>query len=48
MFISVVSGVVISVVSGVCGWMIAELLFKPVKEILDLRREAQECLIVYG
>jgi hypothetical protein len=40
--------VIISVVFGVCGWMIAKLLFEPVKEILDLRREAQECLIVYG
>jgi hypothetical protein len=40
--------VIISVVSGVCGWVIAKLLFEPVKEIFDLRREAQECLISYG
>ena len=40
--------VIISVVFGVCGWMIAKLLFEPLKEILDLRREAPECLIVYG
>ena len=42
------STALISVVFGICGWMIAKLLFEPVKEILDLRREAQECLIVYG
>jgi hypothetical protein len=40
--------VIISVVSGVCGWIIAKLFLEPVKEILDFRREAQECLIVYG
>jgi len=37
-----------SIVLGVCGWGIAKLLFEPLKEIIDLRREAQECLIVYG
>jgi hypothetical protein len=37
-----------SVVLGLCGWGIAKLLFEPLKEIIDLRREAQECLIVYG
>jgi hypothetical protein len=37
-----------SVVLGVCGWGLAKLLFEPLKEIIDLRREAQECLIVYG
>ena len=40
--------VFISVVFGVCGWMIAKFLFEPLKEILDLRRETQECLIIYG
>lgn len=37
-----------SVVLGLCGWGIAKLLFEPLKEIIDLRRKAQECLIVYG
>jgi hypothetical protein len=45
---TVIISVIISVVSGVCGWMIAKLFLEPVKEILDFRREAQECLIVYG
>ena len=37
-----------SFVVGVCGWGFAKLLFEPLKEIIDLRREAQECLIFYG
>jgi hypothetical protein len=37
-----------SVFLGICGWLIAKLIFEPGKEILDLRREVQECLIVYG
>ncbi len=37
-----------SIILGICGWIIAKLLFEPTKEILDLRREAQECLIIYG
>jgi len=40
--------VIISVFFGVSGWVIAKLLFEPVKEIFDLRREAQEYLIAYG
>jgi hypothetical protein len=28
--------------------MIAKLFLEPVKEMFDLRREAQECQIVYG
>lgn len=39
---------IVSVILGICGWMIAKLIFEPGKEILDLRREAQESLIVYG
>jgi hypothetical protein len=37
-----------SVILGVIGWALAKLLFEPLKEIIDLRREAQECLLVYG
>jgi hypothetical protein len=37
-----------SIVLGVIGWAGAKLLFEPIKEIVDLRREAQECLIVFG
>jgi len=33
---------------GAFGWMIAKLLFEPMKEIADLGRQAQEVLIVYG
>ncbi|HEV3186040.1 MAG TPA: hypothetical protein VGZ49_14235 [Xanthobacteraceae bacterium] len=33
---------------GALGWAFAKLLFEPVKEIVDLRREAQEALIVHG
>ena len=41
-------GAIASVLLGVFGWMFAKLLFEPTKEIVDLRREAQECLILYG
>ena len=37
-----------SILLGVLGWVIPKLLIEPGKEIFDLRREAQECLIVYG
>jgi len=37
-----------SVILGALGWAGARLLFEPLKEIVDLRREAQECLIVFG
>jgi hypothetical protein len=37
-----------SIVLGAVGWWISHLLFEPMKEIVDLRREAQECLIVHG
>ncbi len=37
-----------SVTLGALGWAGAHLLFEPLKEIMDLRRQAQECLIVYG
>ena len=39
---------IFSIILGVCGWLIAKLLFEPTKEILDLRREVQESLIIYG
>jgi hypothetical protein len=37
-----------SIVLGAVGWGVTRLLFEPMKEIVDLRREAQECVIVYG
>jgi hypothetical protein len=37
-----------SIFLGAAGWAAARLLFEPLKEIVDLRREAQECLIVFG
>jgi hypothetical protein len=37
-----------SIILGALGWAGAKLLFEPLKEIVDLRREAQENLIVYG
>jgi hypothetical protein len=37
-----------SIILGVIGWIIARFLFEPMKEIADLRREAQECLIFHG
>src|SRR5271154_4363481 len=33
---------------GALGWWIGKFLFEPWKEIADLRRDVQECLIVYG
>lgn len=33
---------------GVGGWGFTWLLFEPTKEIMNLRREAQECLIFHG
>jgi hypothetical protein len=33
---------------GVGGWWISKFLFEPLKEILDLRRDVQECLIIHG
>jgi len=38
----------LGVIGGVVGWVITKLALEPFKEIHDLRREAQECLIVYG
>jgi hypothetical protein len=40
--------VILTVMLGGLGWIIAKLLFEPLKEIADLRRGAQECLIAYG
>lgn len=37
-----------SVILGALGWAGARLVFEPLKEIVDLRREVQECLIVFG
>jgi hypothetical protein len=37
-----------SIILGAVGWGLTRLLFEPMKEIVDLRREAQECLIVHG
>jgi len=39
---------ILTVILGGIGWILARLLFEPLKEIIDLRREAQECLIAYG
>ncbi len=33
---------------GLMGWGIANLLFAPLKEIIDLRRETQESLMVHS
>lgn len=33
---------------GAGGWWISKFLFEPVKEIYDLRRDVQECLILHG
>ena len=33
---------------GVGGWWISKFLFEPLKEIYDLRRDVQECLIIHG
>jgi HAMP domain-containing protein len=40
--------VIFTVILGGIGWIIAKLLFEPLREIADLRRRAQECLIAYG
>jgi hypothetical protein len=37
-----------SIILGVTGWIIARLLFEPVNEIVGLRRDAQEALIIHG
>jgi hypothetical protein len=37
-----------SIILGVFGWGFARLVFEPMKEIVDLRRQAQECLIIHG
>ena len=37
-----------SIILGALGWGFARLVFEPMKEIVDLRREAQECLIIHG
>jgi hypothetical protein len=37
-----------SIVLGAIGWGCARFVFEPMKEIVDLRREAQECLIIHG
>jgi HAMP domain-containing protein len=37
-----------SISLGIIGWCIARLLFEPLKEIVDLRREVQENLILRG
>lgn len=33
---------------GAIGWGVTRLLFEPMTAIVDLRREAMECLLVYG
>lgn len=37
-----------TVILGALGWGGARLVFEPMKEIVDIRREAQECLIIHG
>lgn len=39
---------IFSILLGAIGWGGGRLLFEPIKEIVDLRREVQECLIVHG
>jgi hypothetical protein len=39
---------VASFLLGVIGWVITKRFWEPFKEIIDLRREVQECLIMYG
>jgi hypothetical protein len=36
------------VAGGTLGWVLAKLVFKPLEEIIDLRRETQEILIIRG
>lgn len=33
---------------GAVGWLVTWFFFEPIKAIVDLRREAQECLIFHG
>jgi hypothetical protein len=33
---------------GATGWWISKFLFEPLKEIYDLRRDIQECLLIHG
>lgn len=37
-----------SILFGAFGWFVTHFMVEPMKAILDLRREAQECLIVHG
>ena len=37
-----------SIILGAVGWVLARLVFEPMKEIFELRREAQERLIIHG
>jgi hypothetical protein len=37
-----------SIVLGIIGWWISKLVFEPVKELVDLRRETQEALLLFG
>ena len=37
-----------SIVLGIIGWWISKLVFEPVKELVDLRRETQEALFLFG
>jgi hypothetical protein len=39
---------ILSILLGATGWGVTRLLFEPMKEIMDLRRETQECLIIHG
>lgn len=40
--------VLLSFIAGVVGWFAIRFVFDPYREIADLRREAQEALIIYG
>ncbi|GEM_PF-5106322 len=37
-----------SFILGVTGWFVSKFLFEPWKEIANLRRDTQECLILHG
>jgi hypothetical protein len=37
-----------TIILGAIGWAGAKLLFEPIKEIVDRRREAQESLLIFG
>jgi hypothetical protein len=43
-----ISSALAAVFFGAIGWGITHFVFEPMQKILDLRREAQECLIYYG